>query len=230
MRRLWGRELFLFPQEPGVYLNPLRRSNRQVDEVFRWIRKLGRSGSRTRGRELLNRAGLSAVRDGRKYPWQLSGGMNQRLLTAITLAEPARLVLADEPTKGLDLEMKHLTVDLMLEISANGKSLFVITHDLEVAEKLGGDLAVMYGGVIVEAGPARDVLDGPRHPYTRALLASLPQNGLNPIPLAPNGAGPNTGCVFAPRCAQAESPCFDNKPPGNEHHHDRRFCRCHFHC
>lgn len=102
MRRLWGGDLFLFPQEPGRYLNPLRRSRHQVAEVFRWV--WGRNGAQSRalGRALLGRVGLSPKEDGRKYPWQLSGGMNQRLLAGITLAEPARLVVADEPTKGLD--------------------------------------------------------------------------------------------------------------------------------
>jgi peptide/nickel transport system ATP-binding protein len=116
---------------------------------------------------------------------------------------------------------------LLLELSAEGKSLFVITHDLEVAQRLSGDMAVMYGGSIVETGSAGDIIDNPRHPYTQALLASLPQNGLNPIPLTLNDRKVNGGCNFSPRCTHALLQCFDTEPPYIGNDREKRFSRCH---
>ncbi len=223
MRGLWGREIFLFPQEPGTALNPLRRSRSQVTEIFRWVRN-GNSrngdnggilGPSSDGRDLwktyFKQVGLS-ISDGKKYPWQLSGGMNQRLLTVMAMAEPARLIVADEPTKGLDPVTRDLTIDLLLQMARFGKSLFVITHDVDVPRQLGGDLTVMYGGMVMESGPAAQVLDAPAHPYTRALLMALPQNGLHPIPLQINGNRFQGGCPFSPRCTEALPLCFKTIP------------------
>ena len=236
MRRLWGREIFLFPQEPGSALNPLRRSHTQVTEIFRWV-----SNSRTRvsrskihpspssdslqmGRyetlwkDRFQQLGLS-VEDGFKYPWQFSGGMNQRLIAVMALSEPARLIVADEPTKGLDSDTCALTVSLLRKMAAANKGLFVITHDPKVPRQLKGDLAVMYKGMIMETGPAEAVLDSPRHPYTRALLRALPENGLHPIPLKVNGNTFQGGCPFSPRCTEALPCCFHLEPPEQKHQH-----------
>jgi oligopeptide/dipeptide ABC transporter ATP-binding protein len=227
--RLWGRNLFLFPQEPGRYLNPLRHSLPQVSEVYRWLHRLPKKQARQNGRQLFHRVGLSPA-DYRKYPWQLSGGMSQRLLTAITLAQPAPLIVADEPTKGLDQEMKQLTVSLLKNMVTAGKALFVITHDLEVAGLLEGDLAVMYGGTVMEQGPTDEILKSPLHPYTRALWEALPQNGLKPIPRQVNGNSCNGGCVFAPRCTRAIARCFDTKPPTRHLQNGKRTLTCHCDC
>ncbi|MFK5954275.1 MAG: ABC transporter ATP-binding protein [Desulfobacterium sp.] len=218
MRRLWGREIFLFPQEPGTALNPLRRSCSQVTEIFRWVRN-GNNGNvfghfsdiQHLWKTYFKQVGLS-ISDGKKYPWQLSGGMNQRLLTVMAMAEPARLIVADEPTKGLDPDTRDLTIGLLGQMVDFGKSLFVITHDVDVPRQLGGDLAVMYGGMIMESGPAAHILDAPAHPYTRALLRALPQNGLHPIPLQLNGNRFQGGCPFSPRCTEALPLCFCAEP------------------
>jgi oligopeptide/dipeptide ABC transporter ATP-binding protein len=214
MRGLWGREIFLFPQEPGTALNPLRRSCFQVTEIFRWVRN-GNNGGDDDCQHLwktyFKQVGLS-ISDGKKYPWQLSGGMNQRLLTVMAMAEPARLIVADEPTKGLDPATRDLTIGLLGQMVDFGKSLFVITHDVDVPRQLGGDLAVMYGGMIMESGPAAHILDAPAHPYTRALLRALPQNGLHPIPLQVNGNRFQGGCPFSPRCTEAMPLCFHVEP------------------
>lgn len=227
--QLWGRDIFLFPQEPGRYLNPLRRSLLQVSEVYRWLHRLPKKQADQKGRQLFQRVGLAPV-DGRKYPWQLSGGMSQRLLTAITLAQPAPLIVADEPTKGLDQEMKHLTVSLLKNMVTADKALFVITHDLEVAGLLAGDLAVMYGGVIMEQGASDEILKNPMHPYTRALWEAQPQKGLKPIPREVNGNSCNGGCVFAPRCVRALSVCFNLKPPTRYLQNEKRTITCHCNC
>ena len=218
IRRLWGRKIFLFPQEPGSALNPLRRSKRQVTEIFRWVvhRENGAAKRAGEYRHLwkkgFTRLGLS-LEDGRKYPWQLSGGMSQRLLAVMALAEPARLIVADEPTKGLDPGARAQTIHLLREMMNSGKGLFIITHDPELPRQLGGDLAVMYDGMVMESGPARTILDRPRHPYTQALLNALPENGLHPIPLRVNGHTFQGGCLFSPRCESAGTRCFHRKPP-----------------
>ena len=224
MHGLWGREIFLFPQEPGMALNPLRRSRSQVTEIFRWVRngicKNGKNGGvfgpsssdcGTLWKTYFKQVGLS-ISDGNKYPWQLSGGISQRLLTVMAMAEPARLIVADEPTKGLDPDTRDLTIDLLGQMVDFGKSLFVITHDVDVPRQLGGDLAVMYKGMVMESGPAAQILDEPAHPYTRALLRALPQNGLHPIPLQVNGNHFQGGCPFSPRCTEAKRLCFHTEP------------------
>lgn len=229
IHKLWGRNIFLFPQEPGRYLNPLRHSLPQVSEVYRWLHGLPKKQAGQKGREIFHRVGLSPA-DCRKYPWQLSGGMSQRLLTAITLAQPAPLIVADEPTKGLDQEMKQLSVSLMKNMVEAGKSLFVITHDPEVAQLLEGDLAVMYGGVIMEQGSTDKILNKPLHPYTRALWEAQPQKGLKPIPRRVNGNRCEGGCVFAPRCTRAIARCFDTKPPTRHLQNGKHTIRCHYDC
>lgn len=210
-RQLWGRELFLFPQEPGRYLNPLLRSLPQVAEVYRLMHNDLRATARQRSRRSMATAGLQKA-DEQKYPWQLSGGMGQRLLTAIAMSQPAQVIIADEPTKGLDQETKYQSAYLLKEMSDAGKALLVITHDLEVPKILGGNLAVMYGGQILEQGVADDVLQNPRHPYTVALKEALPRNGLKPIPRQVNGNVCNGGCVFSPRCSLASDNCFHVQP------------------
>lgn len=212
-RKLWGREVFLFPQEPGRYLNPLVRSLSQVSEVFRSIYRDNKSTARQRGAGMMEKVNLG-VDDQKKYPWQLSGGMGQRLLTAISLALPARVIVADEPTKGLDSQMKQQTVTMLKQVSDSEKGLLVITHDLEIPKLIGGDIAVMYGGRIVEYGPAERILDNPGHPYTIALHDALPENGLKPIARQINGNRGDSGCVFANRCMAAQEPCFKAHPPG----------------
>ncbi len=248
MHRLWGREIFLFPQEPGSALNPLRRSRSQVTEIFKWVANKSNNGMRLSAGIVPNPSGIGlkvrsfhfsnlpfagrrynriwkdrfrqvdlSVEDGSKFPWQLSGGMSQRLLAVMALAEPARLIVADEPTKGLDSDTCALTIKLLRKMAASNKGLFVITHDPKVPRQLKGDLAVMYKGMIMETGPAEAVLDSPRHPYTRALLRALPENGLHPIPLKVNGNTFQGGCPFSPRCTEALPCCFHLEPAEQKH-------------
>ncbi len=224
MRRLWGRDIFLFPQEPTLALNPTMRAFAQVREVFDWIRgRNGRDSSKSSALAL-ELAGLTARSDWRKYPCQLSGGMRQRLAAAITASEPAELIIADEPTKGLDPQRRGQVVSLLKRLIAQGKALLTITHDLEAARALGGRAAVMYGGRIMEQGATADVLARPRHPYTRALLEASPAAGLKPIPLNVHDRTIDGGCVFAPRCRQALEICFEEEPEGGGSHEE---CRCH---
>ncbi len=181
-QKLWGKRMFLLPQEPGLALNPSMRVIKQVAEVLRYHRGQQPKNALKNAGALIFELGLSASRDGRQYPFRLSGGMNQRILLAIALAIPAEFIVADEPTKGLDADLRNSAVRLLQNLVARGKTLLCITHDLTVARDLGGNIAVMYGGYIVEAGPAEKVLDSPVHPYTQGLIKAAPENGMEPIP------------------------------------------------
>ena len=181
-RKLWGKRMFLLPQEPRLALNPSMRVIKQVAEVLRYLRGQESKNALKNAGTLFSELGLSSSRDGRQYPFRLSGGMNQRILLAIALATPAEFIVADEPTKGLDADLKESAVRLLQNLVERGKTLLCITHDLAVARDLGGNIAVMYGGYIVESGPADKVLDSPVHPYTQGLIKAAPENGLEPIP------------------------------------------------
>ncbi len=228
--QLWGRNLFLLPQQPGSYLNPLVRSLPQISEVYRRVRGYSRKDAKECGRKMMQDVGLMRE-DERKYPWQLSGGMGQRLLTAIAMAQPAQVIIADEPTKGLDGPAKKQSISLLKQLSDSGKSLLIITHDLAVPKVLGGDLAVMYNGQIVEIGPVWSVLQRPLHPYTKALQRAHPANGLEPIPRKVNGNAtlhnPYCGCSFSPRCQRAFDFCFTNHPDIDQNQAERHMVACH---
>ncbi len=223
-RRLWGKNLFLFPQEPLLALNPTLKGLSHVAEVFSWVRTPNGVPASRQASNVMQKAGLPAAHTAPRYPCQLSGGMRQRLVAAITLSEPAEVIVADEPTKGLDPARRKQVIDLLSGLVHEGKALLTITHDLQVAEQLGGRLAVMYGGRIMEQGQTQQVLRRPRHPYTRALLASLPEAGLQPIPARLHARPLNGGCVFALRCQDALGRCFDLEPPIGE---EPDGCRCH---
>lgn len=212
LRALWGRDIFLFPQEPAIALNPTMRALSQVMETFRWPLKQTIEKSRRKAISLMKKTGLDPKTDSRRFPFQLSGGMQQRLVTAITLAQPAKLIVADEPTKGLDDQRRNLVVALLKGLTAQGKTVMTITHDLEAARRLGGVMAVLYSGQLMELGEAETVLQNPLHPYTRALLAALPENGLHPIQPAKPGQGIGPGCVFANRCTEAIDTCENTRP------------------
>jgi len=170
-----AKEIFLMPQESALALNPSMSILSQVAEVFRWPLGKGRFQSKKLAAKTLNLLGLS--RTG-QYPHQLSGGMSQRSMLAMALASPARLVIADEPTKGLDAGLKDEVVGLLAALTEKGKTVMCITHDFSVARKLGGLVAVMLKGKAIEQGPAEKMLSSPNHEYTRALINALPENGL----------------------------------------------------
>ncbi|MGI5448479.1 ABC transporter ATP-binding protein [Streptomyces sp. CA-243310] len=155
-----------------------------------------------------------------RHPHELSGGLAQRAATALALVGDAPLLLADEPTTGLDRDLVHRTVDeLRAHTRAAGRALLMITHDLAAAERIADTVAVMYAGRIVEIAPAAVFFGpaGPRHPYARGLLDALPERAFAPIPGAPPelGALP-PGCAFADRCAQADATCRTLRPPLTE--------------
>lgn len=172
-RAAWGRALALLPQEPWAALDPTQRAWRQVAEVHRWLQGRGAAAAAQAAVADLQRLGLSAAA-ARRYPHQLSGGMAQRVALAATLAGGAALVVADEPTKGLDPARRDQVVGLLQQVQAAGGAVLVITHDVAVARALGGQVLVMRDAEVLEQGHASDLLASPRHPYTRALLAADP--------------------------------------------------------
>ncbi|WP_207481686.1 ABC transporter ATP-binding protein [Arenibaculum pallidiluteum] len=171
-RPLWGRILGLLPQEPWLALDPTMGARAQVAEGYRHVRGLDARDARRRAQADLDSLGLAMA--GSKLPSELSGGMAQRVAFAAARAGGARILIADEPTKGLDVMRRDDVAALLMREVGEGAGLLTITHDLALARRLGGEVAVMLDGVIVERGPTEKVLTNPGHEYTRRLIAADP--------------------------------------------------------
>jgi ABC-type glutathione transport system ATPase component len=180
LKKIWGRYLFLMPQEPSTALNPLLSVFRQVREVFQHLRGMDRHTARTATQNLFSALGITQEAS-RERPGKLSGGMAQRALLAMALASPAEFILLDEPTKGLDSSRKEDATALVKGIINAGKTLLCITHDFSLPKQIGGQTGVLFSGLLVESGDSQIVLQHPSHPYTQGLLNALPERGLHPI-------------------------------------------------
>lgn len=216
-RKLRGKKLGLIPQNPGDSLNPARKIRGQIQEAIRLLDKNEQKERSSSG--LLMEFGfkkqqLSHVENA--YPFMLSGGMQQRAVAAMGVASRPRWILADEPSKGLDMTLRkqmYETLELVRQQEIQG--MIIITHDLVLAGNLCNYIAVMYAGQIMEAG--ENVLKNPLHPYTRGILNSLPENGMHPMKgIAPAPGEYECGCRFAPRCAYASEQCFRREPEFQE--------------
>lgn len=172
-RKLWGRTISLLPQEPWLALDPTMRVGAQVTEVHRFVHRRSRPESEARGREQLAEVGLGHA--AALYPFQISGGMCQRAAIAVAHAGGSPLLIADEPTKGLDAQLRDSVVARLKREADAGRLLLTITHDIAVAQALGGAVGIMLDGRVVEIGAAGTVLQAPAHAYSRALLAADPQ-------------------------------------------------------
>lgn len=171
-RRRWGRSICLLPQEPWLALDPTMRVLPQVAEIHRFVKEKDAAHSNALAKE--NLAGVSLAHAGALYPFQMSGGMGQRAAIAMAHAADSELLIADEPTKGLDTVLRDsVTARLKREVEA-GRLLLTITHDVAVARALGGMIGVMLDGRMVEHAPADKLLEAPEHAYTKALLAAEP--------------------------------------------------------
>ena len=177
---LWGREIAVLPQEPWLSLDPTMRAQAQVAETYEYVVGTPRGQARTQAARDLDRLGMAHTQD--RYPFQLSGGMAQRLAFAATHAGGARVMVADEPTKGLDSARIGEVISLLKAGLEDGGALLIITHDMDVARRLGGKVMIMLKGTIVESGLADEVLNHPQHPYTRRLLNADPAHWPAPVP------------------------------------------------
>jgi oligopeptide transport system ATP-binding protein len=224
MRDLRGAEIGMIFQEPMTSLNPLLTIGEQVAEGLRRHAGLGRRAAAERAIGLLSRVGIAAPeRRARDYPHHLSGGMRQRAMIAIALACAPSLLIADEPTTALDVTIQGQILELIRGLQNEfGMGVLFITHDLGVVAEIADQVAVMYAGRVVEAGPVRAMFARPLHPYTQALLRSLPRItpgisapvDLEPIPgQVPSPVDLPAGCAFAPRCAHARAECRATVPP-----------------
>ena len=209
-RRLRGGPVAMVFQDPMSSLNPLRKVGNQIGEALRIHQpRLPRAERRSRVVELLAQVGIpDPERRADQYPHEYSGGMRQRAMIAIAIANQPRLLIADEPTTALDVTVQAQIIELLLEAKRSlDAALVLVTHDLGLVGELADNVAVMYSGRVVEQGPAAEILDNPSHPYTVGLLDSVPQLGtrhrlLVPIPgQAPSPAQRPDGCAFRPRCS-----------------------------
>jgi len=226
LRQLRATRIGYVPQSAGTCLNPVFRFETQAREVLH----AGNGSSSASGTvaRILARVGLPPG-VARMYPHQLSEGMKSRALVGLGTCRRPELLVADEPTKGLDNDTKADLVNLLRRLAVDGtQSLLLITHDLDVAKTLPSKLAVMYAGQFVEIGPSHAILDGKAfHPYTKGLLRSHPANGLHPMPGRPPAIHCRpAGCRFASRCSIADSGCVLHPPSFRQVAGDH-WVRCH---
>lgn len=215
LRNIRGRRVSMIFQEPMTSLNPVLRIADQLCEPLILHMNLSRRDAEERGIELLANVGISSAGDRmRDYPHQLSGGMRQRVMIAMALACNPSLLIADEPTTALDVTIQAQILELLdARRKSSGLSILLITHDLGIVAERADHTAVMYAGQIVESAPTGTLLAAPRHPYTQALLASLPQYAEpgKPLPTLAGQLSIRTasagGCCFAERCPLAAARC-----------------------
>jgi len=233
MRAIRGRRVSMIFQDPMTTLNPVLSIGRQFHEAINAHTRMSWASTQALGEAALAEVGIpSPAQRLRAYPHELSGGMRQRVCIAISLINDPEVVIADEPTTALDVTIQSQILAMMQRVvAARRMAMIWITHDLSIVSALCDRVAVMYGGRIVEQGPADAVLAAPAHPYTRGLLNSIPTgthtgrlrqiDGTQPSPL-----NLPSGCAFRTRCSHAAAACHDRPPerevgPG-------RMARCHF--
>jgi oligopeptide/dipeptide ABC transporter ATP-binding protein len=221
LREIRGGEVAMVYQDPMSSLNPLLRVGTQIVET---LRAHGTEGDRAemRSREVLGHVGLSdPERVANAFPHELSGGMLQRVMIAMALSTSPRVLVADEPTTALDVTIQQQILELVESLQAEtGMAVVWVTHDLGVVARLVDRVAVMYAGRIVEQAATRDIFERPQHPYTAALLGSLPgPTTAHRAPLRQIGGTPpdparlGVGCPYRFRCASADEHCAAEEPP-----------------
>ena len=236
LRKIRGNQISMIFQEPMSSLSPVHTIGDQIDEMMIIHEGLKPKQARERTVALLDQVGIPGARErADAYPFQLSGGLRQRAMIAMALACTPQLLIADEPTTALDVTTQAQILDLLRQLQTDfGMAMLFITHDLGVVAEIADEVAVMYLGDVVEQGSVYDVFAAPKHPYTQALMSSIPKMArkadrvrLSPIKgTVPAPKDRPLGCAFTSRCPYAFGPCASERPArtelGNGH-----YARCH---
>ena len=230
MQKIRGKEVSMIFQDPMTCLNPTMPVGKQIVEAIKHHQKLNKQEAQAKAIEMLKKVQIpNAEERAKQYPHQFSGGMRQRAMIAMALSCNPKLLIADEPTTALDVTIQAQIIDLLAEIRKElGTAIILITHDLGVVASLADRISVMYAGKVVETGTSADIFANPSHPYTKALLDSLPKHDTNKedklssIPgTPPDSIKPPVGCGFASRCKNCMKICKEKQPPvfdlGNGH-------------
>ncbi|GAB6101521.1 ABC transporter ATP-binding protein [Thermococcus atlanticus] len=235
LRKIRGKEISMVFQDPMTSLDPLRKVGDQIIEAMR-VHGVEEDEARERAKELLEKVNLPEDRLD-YYPHQLSGGQRQRISIAIAMAFNPKLLIADEPTTALDVIVQDSIMDLIDDMKAAGTSIYFVTHDISLAAERSDKIAVMYAGKLVEFGTVDQIMDNPLHPYTRALVESVPdlwsEKAVRAIPgYPPDLRNPPTGCRFHPRCPVFREKGYlkgrcDRVEPGMIEYEKGHFVACH---
>ncbi|MBD8065832.1 ABC transporter ATP-binding protein [Devosia sp. PTR5] len=226
MRSIRGAQISMIFQEPMTSLSPVHTIGNQIDEVIMLHERMSQKQARERTIALLDQVGVPGARDrANAYPFELSGGLRQRAMIAMALACTPKLLIADEPTTALDVTTQAQILDLLRQLQDDfGMAILFITHDLGVVAEVADEVAVMYLGDVVEQGDVYEVFRAPQHPYTQALMNSVPRlqrkaerQRLSPIKgTVPSPKDRPEGCAFTSRCPHAFAPCPNIRPERTE--------------
>ncbi len=232
LRAIRGAEISFIFQEPMTSLNPVMTVGNQLSSVIRYHEKISKKEAWQKGIQSLTAVGIPDPESRMKnYPFEMSGGMRQRVMIALAVACNSKLIVADEPTTALDVTTQAQVMELLISLVQNyNKSLIVVTHNLGLVTRYADRIYVMYAGHIVESGTTEDILTWPKHPYTMGLMRSVPKlNNASETNLVPiEGAPPNLSrlpdyCAFCPRCSYATENCRKQPIPAlrkvGEHEH-----------
>ncbi|RPF56116.1 ABC transporter ATP-binding protein [Aquisalibacillus elongatus] len=236
MRKIRGNEISMIFQEPMTSLDPVFTIGNQLIEAIRFHQKISKKQARQRAIHMLELVGIPRADEiVDEYPHQLSGGMRQRVMIAMSMSLNPEVLIADEPTTALDVTIQAQILDLMRNLNQEqGTSILLITHDLGVVSEMCDRVVVMYSGQVVEEGTVREIIKDPQHPYTKGLIRSLPnlykkEQKLYSIPgTVMKPSTEYVGCRFASRCEFAFDRCFNENPDLYELNHQRK-SRCFLH-
>jgi peptide/nickel transport system ATP-binding protein len=215
LARLRGKDISLVMQNPALALNPVLSIGNQMIEPLIVHTRSKKQDAIKMAKDLLEKLHFKGPSNAiRAYPFEMSGGMKQRVLIGISVVLGPKIIIADEPTKGLDDRLRDMVLEeLRLVREMNQSSMIFISHDLNAAREISDRIAVMYAGEILESGATQEFFKEPLHPYSKALLKSLPERGFKPIPgVSPSMIRPPEGCKFHPRCPDKKEMCSKERP------------------